>query len=94
MAPAEGAAKVRLASMERCAFYLAEKLYDIVVELVTERFLINMTKREPDVSTSFVPLSGPQLAGKKAGVFRLGLFASTKYLARRSRRPTVDDLIF
>ena len=100
MSPAERAGKVRLASMEGIsAFYLAERLSafnqsypDIIVELVTERHLINLTKREADVSISFVPLSGPRLIAKKAGVFRLGLFASTKYLARRGTPADIDEL--
>jgi DNA-binding transcriptional LysR family regulator len=88
---AQLAGRVRLATMEGiAAFYLAEKLIDfnaihpnIVVELVTERHLINLTKREADVSISFVPPIGPRLAVKKAGTFRLGLYSSAPYLGRR-----------
>lgn len=54
--PTEPTGRVRLTSMEGiAAFYLAEKLVQfnekhpgVVVELVTERHLINLTKREAD----------------------------------------------
>ncbi len=90
-APSEPSGKVRLATMEGiAAFYLTEKLVDfnalfpqILVELVTERHLINLTKREADVSISFVPPVGPRLNVRKAGTFKLGLFASAGYLSRR-----------
>ena len=89
--PSEPSGKVRLATMEGiAAFYLTEKLVDfnalfpqILVELVTERHLINLTKREADVSISFVPPVGPRLNVRKAGTFKLRLFASPAYLERR-----------
>ena len=87
--PAEPVGRVRLATMEGiAAYYLAEKLGDfnalhpqIVVELVTERHLINLTKREADVSISFIPPMGSRLSVRKAGAFGLGLFSSAPYLA-------------
>ncbi|MDZ4840728.1 MAG: LysR family transcriptional regulator [Hyphomicrobium aestuarii] len=90
-APAQLAGRVRLATMEGiAAYYLADKLVafnaihpNIVVELVTERHLINLTKREADISISFVPPIGPRLAVRKASVFNLGLYASETYLSRR-----------
>lgn len=99
-APAKPVGRVRLATMEGiAAFYLAEKLADfnaqhpsIVVELVTERHLINLTKREADVSISFVPPIGPRLAVTKAGTFRLGLYASAAYLGRRGVPASADEL--
>lgn len=99
-APSEPSGKVRLATMEGiAAFYLTEKLVDfnalfpqILVELVTERHLINLTKREADVSISFVPPVGPRLNVRKAGTFKLGLFASAGYLSRRGVPATVQDL--
>jgi DNA-binding transcriptional LysR family regulator len=98
--PAEPAGRVRLTTMEGiAAFYLAEKIIQfnekhpaVVVELVTERHLINLTKREADVCVSFVPLAGPKLAVKKAGEFKLGLFASTKYLMERGAPTTIEEL--
>jgi DNA-binding transcriptional LysR family regulator len=98
--PSEPSGKVRLATMEGiAAFYLTEKLVDfnalfpqIVVELVTERHLINLTKREADVSISFVPPVGPRLNVRKAGTFKLGLFASPAYLERRGSPVKIEDL--
>lgn len=99
-APAEPAGRVRLTTMEGiAAFYLAEKLIQfnakhpgIVVELVTERHLINLTKREADACVSFVPLAGPKLAVKNAGEFRLGLFASSKYVVERGAPTSLEEL--
>ena len=99
-APSEPSGRVRLATMEGiAAFYLADKLADfnavhpdIVVELVTERHLINLTKREADVSISFVPPAGPRLGVRKAGTFKLGLFGSAAYLDRHGTPRTVEEL--
>ncbi len=99
-APSELSGRVRLATMEGiAAYYLAEKLSDfntiypnIVVELVTERYLINLTKREADVSISFVPPVGSRLNVRKAGSFRLGLFGSTAYLECHGMPHSTEDL--
>ncbi|RXH35264.1 LysR family transcriptional regulator [Bradyrhizobium nanningense] len=99
-APTEPTGRVRLTSMEGiAAFYLAEKLVQfnekhpgVLVELVTERHLINLTKREADVCVSFVPLVGPKLSVKKAGEFKLGLFASSKYIVNRGAPASSEDL--
>jgi DNA-binding transcriptional LysR family regulator len=99
--PSQPAGRVRLATMEGiAAFYLAEKLVafheahpNITVELVTERHLINLTKREADVSISFMPPIGPRLAVRKAGVFRLGLFAAQAYLDRAGHPKSKADLV-
>ncbi|WP_234685061.1 LysR family transcriptional regulator [Bradyrhizobium monzae] len=98
--PTEPTGRVRLTSMEGiAAFYLAEKLVQfnekhpgVLVELVTERHLINLTKREADVCVSFVPLVGPKLSVKKAGEFKLGLFASSKYIVNRGAPASMDEL--
>lgn len=92
--------RVRVASMEGiAAFYLAARFRELavtnpglVIELVTERHLINLTKREADVSVSFVPPQGPRLLVQRVGGFRLALFASEDYLARRGRPGCRDDL--
>jgi DNA-binding transcriptional LysR family regulator len=89
--PSEPTGKVRLATMEGiAAYYLTDRFIEfndlhpqIVIELVTERHVINLTKREADVSVSFVPPTGPRLDVRKAGTFGLGLFSSAPYLARR-----------
>ncbi|GJE27655.1 LysR family transcriptional regulator [Methylobacterium organophilum] len=94
------AGRVRVASMEGiAAFYLSAKFAEfaatmpgLVVELVTERHLINLTKREADISVSFVPPQGPRLKVRRVGEFRLALFASEPYLARRGRPASRADL--
>ncbi|MFG5119912.1 LysR substrate-binding domain-containing protein [Methylorubrum sp. POS3] len=92
--------RVRVASMEGiAAFYLSAKFAELaatapglVVELVTERHLINLTKREADISVSFVPPQGPRLKVRRVGEFRLALFSSEAYLARRGRPRSRADL--
>jgi DNA-binding transcriptional LysR family regulator len=99
-APSAPTGRVRVASMEGIgAFYLAERFAElaekepgIVVELVTERHLINLTKREADISISFVPLSGQRLVMRKVGQFRLALYAAPDYIRRRGLPQTVEDL--
>jgi DNA-binding transcriptional LysR family regulator len=94
------AGRVRVASMEGiAAFYLSAKFAEfaaivpgIVVELVTERHLINLTKREADISVSFVPPQGPRLKVRRIGEFRLALFASERYLAKRGQPKSRADL--
>jgi len=92
--------RVRVASMEGiAAFYLSARFAEfaatapgLVVELVTERHLINLTKREADISVSFVPPQGPRLKVRRVGEFRLALFSSEAYLARRGRPRSRADL--
>lgn len=99
-APSAPTGRVRVASMEGIgAFYLAERFAElaekepgIVVELVTERHLINLTKREADISISFVPLSGQRLVMRKMGQFRLALHAAPDYIRRRGLPQTPADL--
>lgn len=82
--------RVRVATMEGIgAFFLAPRFAElaaehpgITVELVTERHLISLTKREADIFISFVHPTGPKLVVKKVGTFRLALYASANYLQR------------
>lgn len=98
--PAQPVGRVRLTNMEGiAAFHLAEKRIDfnvlhkdIVVELVTERHLINLTRREADISISFVPPVGPKLNVRNAGRFRLSLLASQDYIARRGAPVSLHKL--
>jgi DNA-binding transcriptional LysR family regulator len=98
--PSELSGRVRIATMEGiAAYYLTEKLGEfnaihpeILIELVTERHLINLSKREADISISFVPPIGPRLDVRKAGTFKLGLFASADYLEKRGTPPDVAAL--
>ncbi len=83
--------RVRVATMEGIgAFYLGERFAElaeqqpgILVELVTERHLINLSKREADLFISFVQPAGQRLVVRRLGGFRLALFASADYVARR-----------
>lgn len=92
--------RVRVASMEGIgAFFLAERFAalsqqepGIVVELVTERHLINLTKREADISISFVPPTGPKLTVRKAGTFRLALYAAPEYVRRHGIPANAGEL--
>lgn len=92
--------RVRVATMEGIgAFYLGERFAElaerepgIIVELVTERHLINLSKREADLFISFVQPAGQRLVVRKLGGFRLALFASAEYLARRGVPKTRVDL--
>lgn len=105
--------RVRVVTMEGIgAFFLAERFAQLAerepgiqVELVTERHLVSLTKREADIFISFVPPSGQRLVVKKVGSFRLALYASPEYISRlglpknRSELPShtfvdyVEDLI-
>jgi DNA-binding transcriptional LysR family regulator len=92
--------RVRVATMEGIgAFFLAQRFAEfaeqypgILVELVTERHLISLTKREADIFLSFVHPDGQRLVVKKVGSFRLALYASSAYLARRGMPATTADL--
>ena len=92
--------RVRVATMEGIgAFYLGERFAElaerepgVVVELVTERHLISLSKREADLSISFVQPIGQRLVVRKLGSFRLALFASAEYLARRGLPKSREDL--
>ncbi len=91
---------VRVATMEGIgSFYLAprmpmlRKLFpEIRVELVTERHLISLTKREADISISFAQMTGPRLICEEVGTFQLRLYASPQYLDRMGEPRTIDDL--
>lgn len=89
--PERLAGRVRVATMEGIASqYLARLLPglrlqhpDLLIELVTSPALINLTKREADVSLSFVPPRGPRLSIRRIGSFALFLYAAPAYLAAR-----------
>lgn len=94
------AGRVRLATMEGIASqYLARLLPalamrhpGLLVELVTSPALINLTKREADVSLSFVPPRGPRLQIREIGAFSLFLYAAPAYLAAHGTPATPGDL--
>lgn len=92
--------RVRVATMEGIASqYLARHLPDLakrypelLVELVTSPALINLTKREADVSLSFVLPRGPKLQVRRIGSFALFLYAAPAYLALRGTPAGIEDL--
>jgi DNA-binding transcriptional LysR family regulator len=91
---------VRVATMEGIgSFYLAPRMPilrqlfpEIRVELVTERHLISLTKREADISVSFAPMTGPRLISEAVGTFQLRLYASPLYLDRMGEPRSIEDL--
>ena len=62
------------------------------MELVTERHLINLTKREADISISFAPMKGPRLISENIGTFQLRLYAAPSYLERMGSPTSLEDL--
>lgn len=91
---------VRLATMEGLAsFYLAPRIDEfyhqhpeIVVELITSTQLLNLTKREAEVSVSFVRPSGPRLIIHKPGQVDLRLYAAESYLQKHGEPTSIEDL--
>ena len=94
------AGSVRLATMEGIgSFYLVPRLHEfhrrhlaITVELVTSAQLLNLTKREADVSLSFVCPSGSRLIARKIGRFDLKLYGAPSYLQKHGTPQSVADL--
>lgn len=94
------AGRVRVASMEGIASqYLAGHLPalamehpELIVELVTSPALVNLTKREADISLSFVPPRGPRLQVRRIGSFALFLYAAPAYLATHGAIAGPEDL--
>ncbi len=92
--------RVRVASMEGIASqYLARRLPmlaqrhpGLAVELVTSPALFNLTRREADISLSFVPVRGPKLSIRRVGGFSLFLYAAPDYLERHGTPTGVEDL--
>lgn len=89
--PERLAGRVRVATMEGIASQYLSRLLpglrarhpELLVELVTSSALINLTKREADISLSFVPPRGPKLSIRQIGAFALFLYAAPAYLAAR-----------
>jgi len=92
--------RVRVATMEGIASQylaryfpdLAKRYPELLVELVTSPALINLTKREADVSLSFVPPRGPKLQVRRIGSFALFLYAAPAYLALHGTPAGLEDL--
>jgi DNA-binding transcriptional LysR family regulator len=98
--PTQLAGTVRLATMEGLAsFYLAPRLVEfyesqpgIVVELVTSAQLLNLTRREADVSLSFVRPTGPRLITQKVGQVDLKLYGAESYFRQHGEPKSIADL--
>lgn len=98
--PTEPSGPVRVATMEGIgSCYLAprfsrlrENFPEICVELLTERHLIDLTKREADISVSFSQLQAPRLVSEKVGTFQLRLYASPSYIQRHGLPSSVTEL--
>jgi DNA-binding transcriptional LysR family regulator len=91
---------VRLATMEGLAsFYLAPRLADfyashpgITVELIISTQLLSLTKREADVSLSFIRPTGSRLIVKQIGTVGVHLYAAPTYLERHGTPRSLDEL--
>jgi DNA-binding transcriptional LysR family regulator len=91
---------VRLATMEGLAsFYVAPRLVEfhashpgILVELIISTQLLNLTKREADVSLSFVRPSGPRLIVRRIGQVDLRLYGAPAYLEQHGTPRTLEEL--
>lgn len=91
---------VRLATMEGIAsFYLAAHLAEfhashpgITVELITSSQLANLTKRQADLSVSFVCPTGSRLIVRKIGQVGLMLYGAPAYLKKYGIPRTTADL--
>ena len=91
---------VRLATMEGLAsFYLAARLAEfyashpgITVDLITSTQLLSLTKREADVSLSFIRPSGPRLILREIGSVGLHLYGAPSYLEAHGVPRSLEDL--
>lgn len=91
---------VRLATMEGLAsFYLAPRLVEfcashpgISVELITSTQLLNLTKREADLSLSFVRPTGSRLIVRQIGWVRLQLYGAPSYLEEHGTPQSLEEL--
>ncbi|WP_119273593.1 LysR family transcriptional regulator [Taklimakanibacter deserti] len=99
--PAQISGSVRLGTMEGIAsMFLAEHFHEfhqrhpaVLVELLTERHVANLPKRESDILLSFIRPNSPRLVVKKIGEFALRLYASAGYLERRGTPASASDLV-
>lgn len=91
---------VRLATMEGLAsFYLAARMVEfygshpgITVELITSTQLLNLTKREADISLSFVCPIGSRLIVREIGRVDLRLYGAPSYLEQYGSPESLTDL--
>ncbi|WP_035692504.1 LysR family transcriptional regulator [Azospirillum halopraeferens] len=91
---------VRIASMEgigslyltRCVGAFSALYPAIQIELITDTRLLDLSRREADIFVSFYKPTGRRLSVRKAGEFKVSLFAGRRYFDARPRPRTVGDL--
>ena len=91
---------VRIASMEgigsmyltRCMADFSKVYPSIQVELITDTRLLDMTRREADIFVSFFRPKGRRLSVRKAGEFKIFLYASSGYLQSYPKPVDLKDL--
>jgi DNA-binding transcriptional LysR family regulator len=64
----------------------------IVIELVTMLQIANLSKREADISISFVRPTGARLVTRRVSGCSIHLYAADSYLAKHGRPKSVTDL--
>jgi DNA-binding transcriptional LysR family regulator len=64
----------------------------IVIELVTQLQIANLSKREADISIGFVKPTGSRLIARRVSGCSVHLYASEAYLAKHGRPRSVADL--
>jgi DNA-binding transcriptional LysR family regulator len=98
--PAQLSGALRFGTMEGIAsMFLAEHIHEfhqrhpsVLIELLTERHVANLSKREADILLSFIRPTSPRLVVKKIGEFALRLYASASYIERRGMPREIGDL--
>jgi DNA-binding transcriptional LysR family regulator len=97
---ADAGGAVRIASMEgigslyltRCIGDFNKQYPSIQIELITDTRLLDITRREADIFVSFFKPSGKRLSIKKAGEFKISLYASGTYFDNRPYPKTAKEL--
>ena len=64
----------------------------IALELVTSDRTQDLSRRDADIAVRMVRPTQKALIAKRLGTVRIGLFAHTRYLARRGTPRTIDEL--
>jgi DNA-binding transcriptional LysR family regulator len=97
---ADAGGAVRIASMEgigslyltRCVGDFNKRYPSIQIELITDTRLLDLTRREADIFVSFFKPSAKRLSVRKAGEFKISLYASRHYFDDRSQPKTMKEL--
>jgi len=92
--------KVRLATREAFGAWLVcpkihlltERYPDLILELVSEARAFSLLKRDADITVTLSYPSQSRVVVQKLTDYRLGLFASRRYLKEHGRIKSVEDL--